>query len=90
MAKELLPDALWARIAPLLPPEPPKPKGRTAPGVGPGGADGDPVRAEDGHPLGVLACRDGVSERDDVLAQASRLVPSGRLASVHLLILGLA
>jgi catechol 2,3-dioxygenase-like lactoylglutathione lyase family enzyme len=27
MAKELLPDALWARIAPLLPPESPKPKG---------------------------------------------------------------
>jgi transposase len=27
MAKELLPDALRARIAPLLPPEPPKPKG---------------------------------------------------------------
>src|SRR2546426_3210322 len=27
MAKELLPDAFGARIAPLLPPEPPKPKG---------------------------------------------------------------
>jgi hypothetical protein len=27
MAKEPLPDALWARIAPPLPPEPPKPKG---------------------------------------------------------------
>jgi transposase len=27
MAKELSPDALWARIAPLPPPEPPKPKG---------------------------------------------------------------
>ena len=27
MAKELLPDALWARIAPRIPPEPPKPKG---------------------------------------------------------------
>ncbi len=27
MTKELLPDALWARIAPLLPPEPPKPRG---------------------------------------------------------------
>jgi catechol 2,3-dioxygenase-like lactoylglutathione lyase family enzyme len=27
MKKELLPAALWARIAPLLPPEPPKPKG---------------------------------------------------------------
>ena len=67
MAKELLPDALWARIAPLLPPESPKPKG------GPGGADGNPVRAEDGHPLGVLACRDGVWERDDVLAQADRI-----------------
>jgi hypothetical protein len=24
---DFLPDALWARIAPLLPPEPPKPKG---------------------------------------------------------------
>ena len=55
MAKELLRDVLWARIAPLLPPEPPKPKGGQPRGVGPGGADGDPVRAEDGHPLGVLA-----------------------------------
>ncbi|WP_284213541.1 transposase, partial [Methylobacterium oxalidis] len=27
MAKPLLPDGLWAVIAPLLPPEPAKPKG---------------------------------------------------------------
>lgn len=27
MAKELLPDAWWLRIAPLIPPEAPKPKG---------------------------------------------------------------
>jgi transposase len=27
MAKPLLPDALWERIRPLVPPEPPKPKG---------------------------------------------------------------
>ena len=27
MAKPLLPDGLWAEVAPLLPPEPPKPKG---------------------------------------------------------------
>ncbi len=27
MAKPLLPDGLWERIKPLLPPEPPRPKG---------------------------------------------------------------
>jgi transposase len=27
MAKPLVPDALWERIAPLIPPEPPKPHG---------------------------------------------------------------
>jgi transposase len=27
MAKQLVPEALWALIEPLLPPEPPKPKG---------------------------------------------------------------
>lgn len=27
MAKKLLPDALWAEIAPLLPPDAPRPKG---------------------------------------------------------------
>ncbi len=27
MARPLVPDDLWAAIAPLLPPEPPKPKG---------------------------------------------------------------
>ena len=27
MAKPLLPDALWEQVQPLLPPEPPKPKG---------------------------------------------------------------
>jgi hypothetical protein len=71
MAKELLPDALCPAGAAEA-------QGRTAPAVGPGGADGDPVRAEDGHPLGVLTCRDGVWERDDVLAQAARLVGTKR------------
>src|SRR4051812_7124320 len=27
MAKQLVPEELWALVAPLLPPEPPKPKG---------------------------------------------------------------
>lgn len=75
MAKELLPDALCPAGAAEA-------QGRTAPGGGPGGADGDPVRAEDGHLLGVLACRDGVWERNDVLAQdapgASRRAGPGR------------
>ena len=31
MAKPLVPDDLWAAIAPLLPPEPPKPKGGRPP-----------------------------------------------------------
>ena len=49
MAKELLPDALWLRIAPLIAGSA-ETEGRTAPCVGPGSADRDPVRAEDGHP----------------------------------------
>src|SRR5207247_11181730 len=79
MAKELLPDAFWARIAPLLPPEPPKPKGGR-PRVSDRAALTGILFLLKTHPLGVLACRDGVWERDDVLAQAARLVPSGRLA----------
>src|SRR3989454_8204872 len=80
MAKELLPDAFGARIAPLLPPEPPKPKGGRPRVSDRAALTGILFVLEDGHPLGVLACRDGVWERDDVLAQAARVVPSGRLA----------
>ncbi len=80
MAKELLPDAFWARIAPLLPPEPPKPKGGRPRVSDRAALTGILFVVRTGIPLGVLACRDGVWERDDVLAQAARLVPSGRLA----------
>jgi hypothetical protein len=77
MAKELLPDASWLRIAPLIPPEAPKPKGGR-----PRVSERDPVRAEDRYSLGVLACRDGLWERDDMLAEAAGLVQSRRLASL--------
>ncbi|HET9449798.1 MAG TPA: IS5/IS1182 family transposase, partial [Aggregicoccus sp.] len=30
MARELVPDALWERVAPLLPPHPPRPRGGRA------------------------------------------------------------
>src|SRR5439155_26293724 len=55
MAKELLPDAFWARIAPLF-------------------------VLKTGIPWEYLPAEMGCWERDDVLAQAARLVPSGRLA----------
>jgi hypothetical protein len=46
MAKELLPDALWARTRATAHAGAAEAQGRTAPGVGPDDADGDPVRAE--------------------------------------------
>jgi len=48
MAKELLPDALWLRIAPLIPPEAPKTKGGR-----PRVSDRDPVRAGGGRGTGT-------------------------------------
>src|SRR5438094_8673216 len=81
MAKELLPDALWARIAPLLPPEPPKPKGGRPRVSDRAALTGILFVLKTGIRLRVLACRDEVWERDDVLAQAARLGP-GR-AGLH-------
>ena len=62
MAKELLPDALWLRARAAHPAGSAETEGRATPCVEPGGADRDPVRAEDRYSLGVLACREGLWE----------------------------
>jgi hypothetical protein len=76
IAKELLLDALWARIAPLLPP---KSTGERPQVSDQAALAGILFGLKTGIP-GILACRDGVWERDNVLAQAASLVPRGRLA----------
>ena len=60
MAKELLPDALKLRIAPLIPPEAPKRKGGRPRVSDRAALTGILFVLKPGIPLGVLACRDGV------------------------------
>ena len=73
MAKPLVSDELWALVAPLLPPEPPKPKG---------GRPRVPDRAcltgiifvlKIGHPVGDAAPGDGLRLGHDLLAPPARL-----------------
>ncbi len=75
MAKPLVTDALWERIEPLLPP--PKPRRFRFPGRKPIDdrkcLDRHPLRAQDRHPLGGPALRDGLRLRHDLLATAAGL-----------------
>lgn len=57
--------------------------GRTSSDWQPRGADGHPVRAQDGNGLGRPALRDGLRVRGDLLASAARLAASGRLAGLE-------
>jgi hypothetical protein len=65
MAKPLVSEALWAVVAPLVPPQRPKDlRSRAARGC----PDRDRVRAEDRDPVGVPAAGDGLRQRNDLLA----------------------
>src|SRR5262245_61308128 len=79
MSKLLVSDALWTLIAPLLPPEQPKPKG---------GRPRIPDRAaltgilfvfEERYPPGDATPGDGLRQWDDLLAAPARLAMCRRL-----------
>ena len=74
MAKPLLPDELWERIQPLLPPRP-KPKRSDRPGRPPTrgsqGVDRHPVRPQDRHRLGGPAPGDRLWLWHDLLASSA-------------------
>jgi transposase len=73
MAKPLVSDELWAVVAPLLPPEPPKPNGGRPRVPDRACLTGIIFVAEIGHPLGDAAPGDGLRLGDDLLAPAPRL-----------------
>ncbi len=74
MSKPLLPDVLWAIVAPLLPPESPKP--------GPGLFDRHPLRAQERHPVGISAGRDGLRLGRRLLTPPARPAAGRRLGSL--------
>ena len=83
MAKPLLPDELWERIEPLLPP--PKPRRFRFPGRKPldnrKALTGILFVLKTRHPVGVPAAGDGLRQRHDLLATASRLASRRGLAA---------
>ena len=79
MSKPLVSDELWAVVEPLLPPEPPKPKGGRPACAGPRCPDRHPLRAQERHPLGDAAAGAGLRLRRDLLAPPARLAGGRRL-----------
>ena len=75
MSKPLVSDALWELVEPLLPPEPPKPRGGRS-RVGPAGANGYFVRTQNRHSAGGPAPGDGLRQRNDLLAPVAGLARS--------------
>ena len=80
ITKELLPDAFWARIAPLLPPEPPKPKGGRPRVSDRAALTGILFVLKTGILWEYLPAEMGCGSGMTCWRRAARLVPSGGLA----------
>src|SRR4051794_34979025 len=84
MAEQLVPDELWAAIGPLLPPQPPHPKGGPALDRRPGGAGRDHLRAARWRALATPARPGaGLRQRRNLLAAGARLAAGGVWAQLH-------
>ena len=87
MAKPLLTDELWERIEPLLPPEPPKPKGGRPPVPDRQALTGILFVLRTGCPWEYLPAGNGLRLRHDLLASAARLAAAGVWEKVWRLLL---
>ena len=82
MSAPLVPDTLWEAIEPLLPAEPPKPKGGR-PRVPDRAALGGIIFVlRTGCPWRLFPKELGCGSGDDLLATAARLAGSRRLATI--------
>ena len=79
MSKPRVPDALWGTIEPLVPPEPPTPKGGRPRVPDRACLTGIVFMLKSGIPWELLPQRDGVRLGDDLLAAAARLAGGGGL-----------
>ena len=79
MSEQLVSDELWRMVKPLLPAEMSKARGGR-PRI-PDRALGHRLRSQERHPLADATQRDGLRQRRDLLAKASRLAEGGRMAS---------
>lgn len=57
-------------------------QGRTATDIRQSSADGNHLCAKDRNPVGVVAPRDGLWKRDDLLAAVARVAGSGRVGAI--------